>query len=136
MLSGTVANWSRDFGFLRRSEGPDVFVHKRRLPPGIRLHNGDTVTFSVHQEEGGKPEAVNIVLVSKKLSRELAQPAQVARRRPGVMAELTAGEPEGLKEPPPGSDGRKLFVYFNKESVDVNSLRRLGERHGLSLIHI
>ena len=35
-----------------------------------------------------------------------------------------------LKEPPPGSDGRKLFVYFNKESVDVNSLRRLGERHG------
>ena len=130
MLSGTVANWSRDFGFLRRSEGPDVFVHKRRLPPGIRLHNGDTVTFSVHQEEGGKPEAVNIVLVSKKLSRELAQPAQVARRRPGVMAELTAGEPEGLKEPPPGSDGRKLFVYFNKESVDVNSLRRLGERHG------
>ena len=108
MLSGTVANWSRDFGFLRRSEGPDVFVHKRRLPPGIRLHNGDTVTFSVHQEEGGKPEAVNIVLVSKKLSRELAQPAQVARRRPGVMAELTAGEPEGLKEPPPGSDGRKV----------------------------
>ena len=31
VLSGTVANWSRDFGFLRRSEGPDVFVHKRRL---------------------------------------------------------------------------------------------------------
>ena len=63
-VTGTVKwfNNSKGYGFIGRSDGPDVFVHYSAIEgDGYRsLQEGDTVEFEIVQGEKG-PQASNVV---------------------------------------------------------------------------
>jgi len=65
-ITGTV-KWfstSKGYGFISRSNGPDVFVHYTAIDAdGFRnLEEGDQVEFSVEQSPKG-PQASNVIKV-------------------------------------------------------------------------
>lgn len=63
-MEGTVKffNVMKNFGFIAGDDGKEYFVHVTGLQPGVRLYEGDKVTFEV--EEGDKgPKAVNVAKV-------------------------------------------------------------------------
>jgi len=63
MLQGTVKFFdaTRGFGFISRSDGPDVFVHVSNLAPasGGALSDGQAVEFEIGQGRKGD-EARNV----------------------------------------------------------------------------
>lgn len=65
-VTGTVKwfNDTKGFGFIERSEGPDVFVHYRAINGEGRrtLHDGQQVTFDVVDGAKG-PQAENVTPV-------------------------------------------------------------------------
>ncbi|MCD6279216.1 cold shock domain-containing protein [Candidatus Micrarchaeota archaeon] len=60
-MKGTVKfyNVMKNFGFITGEDGTDYFVHATGLKPGVRLNEGDEVTFDVEQGDKG-PKAVNV----------------------------------------------------------------------------
>jgi len=67
LVSGTV-KWFNDekgFGFIKREDGPDVFVHFRAINGDGRrsLQEGQKVTFKVTQGQKG-PQAENVTVVN------------------------------------------------------------------------
>ncbi|MCD6549281.1 cold shock domain-containing protein [Candidatus Micrarchaeota archaeon] len=60
-MKGTVKfyNVMKRFGFITGEDGRDYFVHVTGLKPGVRLFEGDHVTFDVEETERG-PKAVNV----------------------------------------------------------------------------
>jgi cold shock CspA family protein len=66
---GRCKNWfaDRGFGFIRREDGSDIFVHVSQTGL-LPLNAGDTVSFEVGQHRvTGKPEAkaVSVCVVEK-----------------------------------------------------------------------
>ena len=63
-ITGTVKwfNGSKGYGFITRSNGPDVFVHYTAIQSeGFRnLEEGDRVEFSVEQSPKG-PQASQVI---------------------------------------------------------------------------
>jgi CspA family cold shock protein len=61
--TGTV-KWfsiSRNYGFIARDEGPDVFVHGSEVEGYKILSEGDTVLFEVEESDRG-PKAKRVQL--------------------------------------------------------------------------
>lgn len=60
-MKGTVKffNESNGFGFISAEDGSEIFVHKTALEEGLRLNEGDSVTFDVEQGDKG-PKAANV----------------------------------------------------------------------------
>ena len=52
-------NALKSFGFITGDDGKDYFVHSTGLKPGVRLYEGDKVTFDVEEGDRG-PKAVNV----------------------------------------------------------------------------
>ncbi len=54
----------KGFGFIERTDGPDVFVHFRAIQtPGFKtLAEGEEVSFDVEQGQKG-PQAVNVTKI-------------------------------------------------------------------------
>ena len=69
-LQGTVArlNRPRRFGFLRVSEGVEVFFHASAIDSGPQafdaLRTGQEVEFQCHQDDGGRGLAASVVTVT------------------------------------------------------------------------
>jgi len=63
---------AKGYGFIGRSDGPDVFVHYTAIvAQGHRtLREGDVVEFEVVQGAKG-PQATNVVVRPRSLSREI-----------------------------------------------------------------
>ena len=60
-MKGTVKfyNIIKNFGFITGEDGTDYFVHVTGLKEGVRIKEGDEVSFEVEQGEKG-PKAVNV----------------------------------------------------------------------------
>lgn len=61
MAEGTVKffNNSKSFGFISGDDGTDYFVHSSGLAEGVRIRDGDRVSFNVVEgERGPKAEGV------------------------------------------------------------------------------
>lgn len=58
MPQGTIVRMIRDrgFGFIRLSDGSEVFFHHSSMPPGEfdTLHEGEQVEFVVEQDPRGR----------------------------------------------------------------------------------
>lgn len=67
-FQGSVAwfNNAKGFGFLSRTDGPDVFVHYSAIQlDGYKcLKEGDAVEFDVIEGEKGKPQADKVSRLS------------------------------------------------------------------------
>ena len=63
MEKGTVKffNVDRNFGFIERETGPDVFVHGSDVEGGRLLREGDKVSFNIEQGDRG-PKATNVTV--------------------------------------------------------------------------
>jgi len=63
-MKGTVKwfNESKGYGFIKRQQGDDIFVHFSAIQAqGFRtLHEGEEVEFEVRESERG-PQAANVV---------------------------------------------------------------------------
>ncbi|MFX1510790.1 MAG: cold-shock protein [Promethearchaeota archaeon] len=61
MEKGTVKffNADRNFGFIERETGPDVFVHGSDVEGARLLREGDHVSFKIEQGDRG-PKATNV----------------------------------------------------------------------------
>jgi len=55
-------NESKGFGFITTEEGNDIFVHVSALVNGLKLHEGDEVSFEEVEGKRGKA-ASNIKLL-------------------------------------------------------------------------
>lgn len=55
---------SRRYGFISRSDGPDLFAHRSRFDGVARLRPGDLVEFSIEKTEKGDA-AVEVKLLSR-----------------------------------------------------------------------
>ena len=60
-MNGTVKffNDQKGFGFIAGDDGKEYFVHQTGLVEGVRLQEGDAVTFDVEEGDRG-PKAVNV----------------------------------------------------------------------------
>ncbi|ODS42475.1 MAG: DNA-binding protein [Candidatus Altiarchaeales archaeon IMC4] len=61
MAEGTVKffNATKNFGFISGDDGTDYFVHSSGVEAGVRLNEGDHVTFDVVEgDRGPKAEKV------------------------------------------------------------------------------
>jgi len=54
-------NADRNFGFIERETGPDVFVHGSEVEDARLLREGDRVSFKVGQGDRG-PKATNVTI--------------------------------------------------------------------------
>ncbi|TRO54569.1 cold-shock protein [Candidatus Bathyarchaeota archaeon] len=63
MEKGTVKffNADRNFGFIERETGADVFVHGSEVVDARLLREGDQVSFKVEQGDRG-PKATNVTI--------------------------------------------------------------------------
>ena len=63
MEKGTVKffNVDRNFGFIERETGSDVFVHGSEVVDARLLREGDQVSFKVEQGDRG-PKATNVTI--------------------------------------------------------------------------
>jgi CspA family cold shock protein len=63
MEKGTVKffNADRNFGFIERETGSDVFVHGSEVEDARLLREGDKVSFKVEQGDRG-PKATNVTI--------------------------------------------------------------------------
>ncbi|HHQ44977.1 MAG TPA: cold shock domain-containing protein [Candidatus Altiarchaeales archaeon] len=61
MTEGTVKffNRSKGFGFINGDDGKDYFVHESGLEGGVKIDEGDRVTFNVTEGDRG-PKAENV----------------------------------------------------------------------------
>lgn len=62
MAEGTVKffNESKSFGFITGDDGNDYFVHESGLGEGVRISDGDRVSFNVVDgDRGPKAEGVD-----------------------------------------------------------------------------
>lgn len=66
MQTGTIKFFieNKGYGFIQPSDGgPDVFVHVKALPPGIRrLIEGQAIQFEIGPGKNGKTKAVKVEL--------------------------------------------------------------------------
>jgi len=46
-------NEAKGFGFITGEDGKDYFVHSSGLSPGVRVSEGDAVSFETEQSEKG-----------------------------------------------------------------------------------
>ena len=62
-MKGTVKffNEGKGFGFVAGEDGKEYFVHQTGLNDGVRLNEGDAVTFDVVEGDRG-PKAENVSL--------------------------------------------------------------------------
>ncbi len=62
-MNGTVKffNERKGFGFITAEDGQDYFVHISDLGEGVKLNEGDNVTFEVEEGDRG-PKAVKVSL--------------------------------------------------------------------------
>jgi len=60
-MKGTVKFYDegKNFGFIAGEDGKEYFVHESALAEGVRLQEGDAVTFDVEEGDRG-PKAVNV----------------------------------------------------------------------------
>ena len=60
-MNGTVKffNEGKGFGFVAGEDGKEYFVHQTGLAEGVRLQEGDAVTFDVEEGDRG-PKATNV----------------------------------------------------------------------------
>jgi CspA family cold shock protein len=61
-MNGTVKffNEQKGFGFISGEDGQEYFVHQTGLTEGVRLQEGDAVTFEVEEGDRGlKAVSVN-----------------------------------------------------------------------------
>jgi CspA family cold shock protein len=60
-MKGTVKffNTQKAFGFIVGEDNQEYFVHETGLAEGVRLQEGDAVTFDVEEGDRG-PKAVNV----------------------------------------------------------------------------
>lgn len=76
-FQGTVAwfNNAKGFGFLSRTDGPDVFVHYSAIESDgyKKLEEGDAVEFDVIQGHNDKLQAHNVTRISN-IAKKVAQP--------------------------------------------------------------
>lgn len=63
MAEGTVKffNVDKHFGFIAGDDGKDYFVHQSGLGEGVRINEGDKVTFEIVEGDRG-PKAENVEL--------------------------------------------------------------------------
>ena len=61
-MNGTVKffNEGKGFGFITAEDGKDYFVHISGLSDGVKIKDGDSVSFEVEQGDRG-PKAVKVV---------------------------------------------------------------------------
>ncbi len=61
-------NTAKGFGFLGRSDGPDVFVHYQSIETEEykKLRDGDEVEFEIVESERG-PQASQVIVLRKAL---------------------------------------------------------------------
>ena len=61
MVDGNVKFFNRDkhFGFINGDDGKDYFVHETGLVQGVRITEGDRVSFDVVEGDRG-PKAENV----------------------------------------------------------------------------
>jgi CspA family cold shock protein len=52
-------NELKSYGFIKTSDGNDVFVHRTSLPSGTTLREGDLVEFEIQETDKGQ-QAINI----------------------------------------------------------------------------
>jgi cold shock protein len=64
-MEGTVKFFDKvkGFGFISGTDGTEYFVHQTGLQEGVRLNDGDSVSFDVEQGDRG-PKAVNVALAA------------------------------------------------------------------------
>jgi len=65
-MKGTVKffNEGKGFGFIAGEDGKEYFVHQTGLSDGVRLREGDAVTFDVVEGDRG-PKAENVSLAAE-----------------------------------------------------------------------
>ena len=65
-MKGTVKffNEGKGFGFIAGEDGKEYFVHQTGLNDGIRLNEGDAVTFDVVEGDRG-PKAENVSIATE-----------------------------------------------------------------------
>jgi cold shock protein len=68
-MEGKVKFFAEDkgFGFIAADDGKEYFVHQSALPEGVRLNEGDSVSFDVEEGDRG-PKAVNVQLAGQEQS--------------------------------------------------------------------
>ena len=61
MVEGTVKFYNRNkhFGFIQGDDGSDYFVHESGLGEGVKIDEGNRVTFDVVEGDRG-PKAENV----------------------------------------------------------------------------
>lgn len=66
MVEGTVKWYDsrKNYGFIEREDGPDVFVHESEIKGARALAEGDKVEFEVEQAPKG-PRAKNVKLLEE-----------------------------------------------------------------------
>ncbi len=60
-MKGTIKffNEAKSFGFITGEDGIDVFVHQTELGEGVKVKEGDSVTYDVEKGDKG-PKAVKV----------------------------------------------------------------------------
>ena len=60
-MKGTIKwfNQRKGYGFIVGEDGKDMFVHRRDVPEGTFLNEGDSVEYKIDTTEK-KPRAINI----------------------------------------------------------------------------
>lgn len=100
-VTGTVKWFSpeKGYGFIRRPDGPDVFVHHSAIQSkGFRtLNEGERVEFDIVEEPKG-PKAQNVVRLDEGADEGAGEaPPSETRGGPGTP-ETGFGGPEGAGE--------------------------------------
>ncbi len=68
-------NEMKGFGFISGEDGKDYFVHQTAIGEGMRLNEGDAVTFDVEQGDRG-PKAANVKMDTGEDEAPAEEPAE------------------------------------------------------------
>ena len=60
-MKGTIKwfNQKKGYGFIQGEDKKDIFVHRKDVPAGTLLNEGDNVEYQINTTEK-KPRAINI----------------------------------------------------------------------------